>query len=86
MQINKFEHMILNFEKYKLNQKNKMRDVISNVCKFITSLEYGNNINQINFDYLFVFVKIFRVYFLLFLLFLLFFHYCQWTIFYFLSL
>lgn len=51
LQINKVEAVIMDFEKSKLNQKNKMRDVISNVCKFITSLEYGNNINQINFDY-----------------------------------
>lgn len=51
LQINEFEVVIMDFEKSKLNQKNKIRDVISNICKFITSLEYGNNINQINFDY-----------------------------------
>ena len=34
----------------KLNQQNKIRYVISNICKFITSLEYGNNI-KLNFDY-----------------------------------
>ena len=37
-------------EKSKLNQNNKIRDVINNICKFITSIEYGNN-NKLNFDY-----------------------------------
>ena len=40
----------MDFEKSKLAQKNKMRDVIANILKFITSLEYGNNI-KLNFDY-----------------------------------
>ena len=60
--LNEFEAVIMDFdsqsldcnlatrEKSKLRQKNKMRDVITNILKFITSLEYGNNIN-LNFDY-----------------------------------
>lgn len=50
LQISKFAIVIADFEKSKLNQKNKMRDVINNICKFITCLEYGNNI-KLNFDY-----------------------------------
>ena len=48
--IEDFEMVIMDFEKSKLNQKNKIRDVINNICKFIASIEFGNNIN-LQFDY-----------------------------------
>ena len=50
LSIIELEAVIMDFEKSKINQRDKQIDMIKNINKFITSVEYGNNI-KLTFDY-----------------------------------